>query len=113
MGFRENLKIELTYSGMLVKELAAKAGLKKHTIDNYLSIRGRMPAADAAVRIAHVLGVSVEYLVNGYETTESKGSVYFSPEVRHMARIAEKLKPDYQKIALAFIDTLKKHENSQ
>jgi lambda repressor-like predicted transcriptional regulator len=36
MGFRENLKAELTYSGILVKELAAEAGIKKHTIDNYL-----------------------------------------------------------------------------
>ena len=112
MGFRENLKTELTYSGILVKELAAKAGLKKHTIDNYLSIRGRMPSADAAVRIARVLGVSVEYLVTGNDASENKGFMPFSPEVRHMARIADKLKPDYQKIALSFIDTLKKLEDS-
>ena len=113
MGFRENLKLELTYSGILVKELAAQAGLKKHTIDNYLSIRGRMPAADVAVRIARVLGVSVEYLITGNDTTENKGSLSLSAEVRHMARIAEKLNPDYKKIALSFIETLKKHEDSQ
>ena len=113
MGFRENLKSELTYSGMLVKELASKAGLKKHTIDNYLSVRGRMPAADVAVRIARALGVSVEYLITGYETTENKSALHFSPEARHIARIAEKLKPDYRKIALAFIETLKKHEDLQ
>jgi len=113
MGFKENLKAELTYSGMLVKELAAKAGLKKHTVDNYLSVRGRMPAADVAVRIASVLGVSVEYLINGSETANDKASVYFSPEVRQMARIAEKLNPDYRKIALSFIETIKKHEDSK
>jgi len=112
MGFRENLKAELTYSGLLVKELAARTGLKKHTIDNYLSVRGRMPAADVAVRIARTLGVSVEYLVNGYEATENKPSMNFSPEIRYMARIAEKLNPDYRKIALSFIETLKKHEDS-
>jgi transcriptional regulator with XRE-family HTH domain len=113
MGFKENLKAELIYSGVLVKELAVKAGLKKHTIDNYLSVRGRMPAADVAVRIAGVLGVSVEYLVNGSERNGSKASVYFSPEIRKMARIAEELNPDYRKIALSFIETLKKHEDSQ
>jgi transcriptional regulator with XRE-family HTH domain len=113
MGFRENLKIELSYSGMLVKELAAQTGLKKHTIDNYLSVRGRMPSADAAVRIARVLGVSVEYLITGYETTENKNALNFSPEIRHMARIAEKLKPDLQKLALSFIATLKEHEDLQ
>ena len=112
MGFRENLKSELAYSGLLVKELAAKTGLKKHRIDNYLSTRARMPAADVAVRIARALGVSVEYLVTGYETSENKGSMHFSPEIRNMARIAEKLKPDYRKIALLFIETLKKHEES-
>jgi len=113
MGFKENLKAELTYSGMLVKELAVKTGIKKHTIDNYLSVRGRMPAADVAVRIASVLGVSVEYLINGSETASDKASVYFSPEVRQMARIAENLNPDYRKIALSFLETLKKHEDSQ
>jgi transcriptional regulator with XRE-family HTH domain len=113
MGFRENLKSELTYSGLLVKELAAQAGLKKHTIDNYLCVRDRMPAADVAVRIARVLGVSVEYLITGSETAVNKNSTQFSPEVRYMARIAEKLNPDYRQIALSFIETLKKHEDSQ
>ena len=112
MGFRENLKAELSYSGMLVKELAAKTGLKKYTIDNYLSVRGRMPAADVAVRIAQALGVSVEYLITGFETTKDKNSAHFSPEIRHLARIAEGLKPENKKITLSLIEALKKHEES-
>ena len=112
MGFRENLKAELVYSGVLVKELAVKTGLKKHTIDTYLSVRGRMPAADVAVRIAGALGVSVEYLITGNEKAVSSVPANFSPEIRCMARIAEKLKPDYRKIALSFIETLKKHQDS-
>jgi transcriptional regulator with XRE-family HTH domain len=111
MGFRENLKTELSYSGILVKELAAQSGLKKHTIDNYLSVRGRMPAADAAVRIARVLGVSVEYLITG-ETAENKDSSRFSPEIRHIARTVEALKPDNQKIVQLLVEALKKHENA-
>jgi transcriptional regulator with XRE-family HTH domain len=97
---------------MLVKELAAQTGLKKHTIDNYLSARGRMPAADIAVRIARVLGVSVEYLVTGDESAGGKTSSYFSPEVRRIARIAEQLNPEYRKIALSLIESLKKHDLS-
>ena len=111
MGFRENLKSELSYSGMLVKELAAQTGLKKHTIDNYLSVRGRMPAADVAVRIARALGVSVEYLITGFENSENKGFSGLSPEARHIARIVDKFKPDYRNIALAFIETLQKHND--
>ena len=113
MGFRENLRAELNYSGMLVKELASRSGLKKTTIDNYLSVRGRMPAADAAVRIARVLGVSVEYLITGNEKTESKGIVRHSSEIRSIIRILEKLKPNNRKIALLFIETLKKYEASE
>lgn len=113
MGFRENLRAELNYSGMLVKELASRSGLKKTTIDNYLSVRGRMPAADAAVRIARVLGVSVEYLITGNEKTESKGNVRHSSEIRSIIRILEKLKPNNRKIALLFIETLKKYEASE
>jgi len=109
MAFRENLKNELHYSGMLVKELAARTGLKKHTIDNYLSVRGRMPAADAAVRIAGALGVSVEYLINGEETGKDRASLQFSPEIRQMAHTVEDFKPEYRKIALSLIETLKKH----
>ena len=98
---------------MLVKELAAQTGLKKHTIDTYLSVRGRMPAADVVVRIAKVLGVSVEYLITGEETTEKKASVQFSPDVRRIARTAEQLTPEHRKIALLFIESLKRYEESQ
>ena len=107
------MKAELSYSGMLVKELAAQAGLKKHTIDNYLCVRGRMPSADVAVRIARVLNVSVEYLVTGNETIGNKTNEHLSIESRHITKIAEKLKPDHRKIALLFMETLKKHEDSQ
>jgi transcriptional regulator with XRE-family HTH domain len=67
MGFRENLKSELVYKGMLVKELAALSGISRHTLDNYLNIRGHIPSADIAVKIARILNVSVEYLVTGDE----------------------------------------------
>jgi len=65
MGFRENLKSQLEFSGMLIKELAANSGIKTKTIDSYLGNRGHSPSAEAAVSIAKALGVSVEYLVTG------------------------------------------------
>jgi transcriptional regulator with XRE-family HTH domain len=63
MGFKENLKSELAYSGMLVKELAAKSGVAKYSLDNYLNKRGQIPSIEAGVRIAQALGVTAEYLV--------------------------------------------------
>jgi transcriptional regulator with XRE-family HTH domain len=72
MGFRENLKSELLYQDMLVKELAVKTGISRHTLDNYLNVRENMPTADIAVKIAKALGVTVEYLVTGEENQTEK-----------------------------------------
>jgi len=71
MGFRENLKSQLEYSGMLIKELAANSGIKAKTIDSYLGNRGHTPSVEAAVSIAKALGVSVEYLVTGKDPAKN------------------------------------------
>ena len=65
MSFRENLKQELLYSGMTKKEIAAISGVNKRAIDTYVRTNSSMPPADAAVKIAKALGVTVEYLVTG------------------------------------------------
>ena len=70
MGFRENLKSQLVYSGMLIKELAASSGVKKKTIESYLGNTGYTPSVENAVRIAKALGVSVEYLVTGSDAVK-------------------------------------------
>jgi len=103
MGFKENLKSELTYSGMLVKELAAKSGVNKYSIDNYLNSRGQIPSVDAAVKIAHVLGVSVEYLVTGIESQLPQ----LSYEARIIGRLAEQLNEKDRQFVVDFIKWLK------
>lgn len=65
MGFRENLKDELKYQDIRVKELADKTGISKRAIDHYLAERHTEPTAETAVKIAKELGVTVEYLVTG------------------------------------------------
>ena len=70
MGFKENLKSELEYQGLQLKELAAKCGVSRNTLGNYLTGHNSLPAADTAVKIARALGVSVEYLVTGEQLTE-------------------------------------------
>ena len=78
--------------------------------NNVRRVCGQVPSADVAVRIVRVLGVSVEYLITGQGISEKKGAVLLTPESRQIANIAEKLKPDYRKIALSFLEMLKKHE---
>lgn len=72
--FRTNLRNELDYQGLTVKELSAKTGIPKPTLSCYLSSRKTMPTADAAVKIAKALNVTVEYLVTGETkpTSENK-----------------------------------------
>jgi len=69
MSFKENLKDELEYQDMKVKELAFTTKINKRTIDNYLRENESQPTAENAVKIAQALGVSVEYLVTGKETS--------------------------------------------
>ena len=74
MGFKENLKSELDYQGMLVKELSLKSGIKKQTLDNYLSTHNSVPNAEIAVKIAKALGTTVEYLITGENSKNSNES---------------------------------------
>jgi transcriptional regulator with XRE-family HTH domain len=74
---------------MLVKELAEKSGVNIHTINNYLNVRGRMPGADAAVKIARVLEVSVEELVDGKQEKEPA----IEPEIRRHIQTMGALDP--------------------
>lgn len=67
--FRENLREELDYQDMTVKELSAATSIPKPTLDCYLSARQVIPPADIAVKIAGALNVSVEYLVTGKKET--------------------------------------------
>ena len=69
--FSERLHSEIEYIGLNRKEFAAKTGIKKRALDAYLGPQQSMPPADIAVKIASVLGLSVEYLVTGREYRQS------------------------------------------
>jgi transcriptional regulator with XRE-family HTH domain len=74
---------------MLVKELAEKSGVSIHTINNYLNLRGRMPGAATAMKIARALGVPVERLMDG------RGNKLpdIEPELRSHLQTVETLDP--------------------
>jgi transcriptional regulator with XRE-family HTH domain len=110
MGFRENLKSELDYSGMLVKELAAKSGVKKHSIDKYLSTRGQTPSVEIGVKLAKALGVSVEYLVTG-EDERNDTVPRSSGTLRLIGRCAERLDEKKRVFVLEFVKWLLTRED--
>jgi len=111
MGFRENLKEQLSISGLYVKELAALSGVKKQTIDSYLNVSGCMPAADAAVAIARALGVSVEYLVTGKE--KAGKSANYPKEAAMAAEIIAHLSEKNREMAVAILKAMKNQEKLQ
>jgi transcriptional regulator with XRE-family HTH domain len=86
MGFRDNLKQELAYTGMLKKELAAASGVHKRAIDTYVRTNASMPPADVAVKIARALGVTVEYLVTGEESSIPKDAGTIIREILKLNR---------------------------
>jgi len=111
MGFKENLKEQLNFSGMYVKELAALSGVKKQTIDSYLNVNSCMPSADAAVAIARALGVSVEYLVTGKDT-KSK-TVQYPNDARIAAELITQMDEKNRRMAVAVIKSIKKQEDEE
>jgi transcriptional regulator with XRE-family HTH domain len=106
MAFRENLKSELVFKGLLVRELSELSGISKYTIDNYLNVNERMPTAEAAVKIADVLGVTVEYLVTGAEVRDGKREAPLSHEGRCLVQIIEKLPENDRKTILSTVHAL-------
>ena len=67
MTFWDNVAIELDYLGMTEKYLSEKVGIAASGITKGKRL-GSCPAADTAVKIAKILGVSVEYLVSGIKS---------------------------------------------
>jgi transcriptional regulator with XRE-family HTH domain len=113
MAFRENLKEELNRKNILVKELSAKSGIKKRTLDKYLTENGSIPSAEAAVKIARVLGISVEFLVTGRDPRieAARNSLY--SDIRELVRVAETLDESSREFMLILAKSLKKMLNKQ
>ena len=100
MGFRDNLKQELSLNGMLVKELSAASGVHKRALDTYLlSENASMPPADTAVNIARALGVTVEYLVTGEDTA-------LPPDIRQIILNLLKLHKKNRRVIAVLAKTL-------
>jgi hypothetical protein len=113
MGFRENLKQEMAYFDMPVKQLAMLSGVKPQTIASYLGARAKIPSANAAVQIAQALGVSVEYLVTGKEPAAKHRPPPYSPDMRNILKIMANLDAADRKIVVQVATLLKDRENKQ
>jgi transcriptional regulator with XRE-family HTH domain len=108
MGFRENLKAELQFVGMSVKELATRSGIKKGTLDSYLNVNAYTPSATAAVSIAKALGVSVEYLVEGMEGGKGHSRQSLPQDIQDIVQASAQLNTRDRQVVLTLANTLRK-----
>lgn len=70
------VEAEAKYKNITNKELAAKAGFDPSNISKGKK-DGSFPAVDTAVRIAQVLGVTVEFLVTGKSPSTNPNDSYY------------------------------------
>ena len=89
MDFKTRLKEEMEYRGIQHKELAAKADIKPRALLTYVAQVCSMPPADAAVRIAKALNVSVEYLVTGEDSLNNNKSNNLHEIIRDLSMLKE------------------------
>lgn len=104
MNFRDRLREEIEYSGLLDKEVAERADITKRAIDSYVGARGCMPSADVAVRLARVLKCSVEYLVTGRDTRQH----HLDTKTRRVVQLFSKLEPGDQDSLLQLMERMVK-----
>jgi transcriptional regulator with XRE-family HTH domain len=109
--FRANLRSELDYLGLTVKELSEKTGIAKGTLDCYLGSRASIPPADIATRIANALGVTVEYLVTGKEA--KKLDKLLDRNIRSIIKIATELDKKDVETILGLSKVLKKQSEEK
>jgi transcriptional regulator with XRE-family HTH domain len=103
-NFRENLRNELNFQGVIVKELSVRTKIPIATLDCYLRTLAVEPSAENAVKIAQALQVSVEDLVLGGESAKfGKPGVTFSREMQEIIRRIENLTPEQRKAILRLL----------
>ncbi len=90
-SFRENLRNELNFQGVIVKELSAQTKIPVATLDCYLRKQATEPSAENAVKIAQALRVTVEFLVTGEQIAYNKPRKSLCREAREIIRWVEDL----------------------
>jgi len=108
MGFKERLRDEIEYRGLLIKEVSAALGISNSTFLSYVDARGVLPNVETAVKIAKYLGVSVEYLVEGESPSEKNPNHSFQSEKMYLNEIYEKLSAHDKEILIKIAEALGK-----
>ena len=111
--FWKRVDEELDYKGMNRKALSKEVGFSVGNVGKGIQL-GSSPSADTAVKIAQVLGVSVEYLVNGTNKSTEKNQESEELQLKlyrkyhELIAKCEKLPPEQVELLSLVADKLEK-----
>lgn len=112
--FWKRVDEELDYKGMNRKTLSREVGFSVGNVGKGIQL-GSSPSADTAVKIAEVLGVSVEYLVNGISTKnstknydEEQNQLRLYRKHSEIIKKCEEITPEKEKLLIEFIENFGK-----
>ena len=114
MNFWERVDDLLDRNDINKKTLAYEAGFDASNITKGIK-NNNVPSAETAVKIAKVLGVSVEYLVNGTETIKSpsqketeQNQLRLYRKYHNLIEKMERFSEDKQTVVNNLVDNLEK-----
>lgn len=113
MSFRENLRDEISYKGLQIKELAAMVGISYGSFLSYVDARAVIPNAQIAVKIAKALDVSVEYLVTGKEPTTNSSKENIQPYRNFIKEISDLSEEGWSKLEPLFIAMIQQEKKTE
>ena len=105
MSFKENLKEAMYCKNLTTVQLAALTNINPGTISSYLKTKNSMPPADKALKLAKALDVSVDFLVNGFDSKSESSIQKKSPFPIEVFKIAKEL-DGLEKEELAIITSM-------
>lgn len=91
MSFADNLRDELAYNDIKIKEFSYMTDIPYPTMLSYVNNKQSLPNVEMGVRIAKALNVSVEYLVTG-ENPDC------SDRIKDLYTILDKIADDLKKL---------------
>ena len=113
MSFKENLKEAMYLKGFTTAQLSELTKINYGTISSYLKTKNSMPPADKALKLAKALDVSVDFLVNGFDSKTESSIQQKSPFSIEVFKIAQKMDGlDKEELAIitSMVDLLKKRK---
>ena len=108
-NFKENLRNELDYQGLTVKELSARTDIPIASLDCYLGNRATVPSVVAAIKIAQALNVTVEYLTISKNAGTTRLDKRLGQETQELINWVENLNMEQSKAVLKLVKIFKEN----